>query len=77
MDPIGQMLDALGVEADLNEGDLVSSAVVVCSVLTEGERQPRLLIATSDGMSTIEEAGLLRIAERIASAGFDSCEDDE
>lgn len=64
---IGGLLDSLGVRAQLDDGDLVSSAVVVMSVLVDGESNPRLTIANSDGMSWIEQAGLLRLAERICS----------
>lgn len=67
MQTIGQNLDALGIEADLADGDLVSSAVVVLSVLVPGDPNPRLTICNSDGMSWIEQAGLLRLAERICS----------
>lgn len=66
-EPIGNLLDSLGVEIELEQGDLVSSAVVVCSVLVDGDSNPRLTIANSDGMSWVEQAGLLRLAERICS----------
>ena len=65
--PIGEILDQLGIEAPLDEGDLICSAVVVLSILVEGDPHPRLTIANSDGMGWIEQAGLLRLAERIAS----------
>lgn len=67
MASLGNLLDSLGVQADLDSGDLVSSAIVVMAVLVEGESNPRLTIANSDGMSWIEQAGLLRLAERICS----------
>lgn len=67
MNPIGDILDRLGVEADLEPSDLVSSAVVIMAVLVEGESNPRLTISNSHGMSWIEQAGLLRLAERICS----------
>lgn len=67
MQPIGNLLDSLGVQAEINDGDLVSSAIVVMSVLVEGDQNPRLTIANSDGMSWIEQAGLMRLAERICS----------
>lgn len=67
MASIGQLLDSLGVEAEIESSDLVASAVVVMSVLVDGDSNPRLTIANSDGMSWIEQAGLLRLAERICS----------
>lgn len=65
--PIGDLLDSLGVTADLNDGDLVASAVVVLSILSEGVATPQLCMCSSDGMGWIEQAGLLRLAERICS----------
>lgn len=64
---LGNVLDNLGVTCDLEPTDLVCSAVVVLSVLVEGEHNPRLTIANSDGISWVEQAGLLRLAERITS----------
>jgi hypothetical protein len=67
MKPAGEALDRLGVQLDLTDDDLPASAVVVMSVLVEGDSNPRLVMATSEGMGWIEQAGLLRLAERIAS----------
>ena len=67
MKPLGQILDNLGVTADLDDDDLIASAVVVMSILVPGDNAPRLTIANNDGMSWIEQAGLLRLAERICS----------
>jgi hypothetical protein len=64
---IGGTATHLGVTADLDESDLVCSMIVVMSVLVEGESNPRLTIANSEGMTWIEQAGLLRLAERICS----------
>lgn len=67
MAAIGDILDQLGVDADIDPEDLVSSAVVVLSVLVPGSDHPRLAIANSEGISWIQQAGLLRLAERICS----------
>ena len=67
MEPIGNLLDSLGVVADIEPDDLVTAAVVVLSVLVPGENNPRLTIANSDGIGWITQAGLLRLAERITS----------
>jgi hypothetical protein len=65
--PIGALLDALGVSVDLDDTDLMASAVVVMSVLVEDDDNPRLIIASSEGLGWIQQAGLLRLAERICS----------
>ena len=64
---IGSTLDAMGVTARLGEGDLISSAIVVFSVLVPGEPHPRLSMATTEGLGWIEQTGMLRLAERISS----------
>lgn len=75
METIGDLLNRLGVRADIGHEDLVSSAVVVMSMLVPNERSPRLLIASSEGISWIEQPGLPRLAERICSDPV--AEDDE
>lgn len=67
MQNLGELLDSLGVEANLDDGDLIASAVVVLSILTPDSNHPRLAIVNSDGMTWIQQAGLLRLAERICS----------
>ena len=64
---IGDTLDAMGMRLDLDDGDLISSAVLVAAILVPGDDNPRLTIASTDGMSWINQAGLLRLAERITS----------
>lgn len=64
---IGPLLDKLGIQADMDDDDLVSSAVVVLSILVAGDNNPRLCIASNEGISWIEQAGMLRLAERIVS----------
>jgi hypothetical protein len=64
---VGDVLDNLGVRVELDDTDLVSSAVVVMSVMVEGDDNPRLMIASSEGLGWIQQAGLLRLAERICS----------
>lgn len=64
---IGDALNRLGVVCDLEPTDLICSAVVVLSILEEGDSNPRLTIANSEGISWVEQSGLLRIAERITS----------
>lgn len=62
--PIGNLLDALGVTHDPDEGDLITDAVVVLKVIdTDGV--VALRTTHSDGMSWIERIGMLRVAEHI------------
>jgi hypothetical protein len=71
MSDLAARLDAIGVDAELDAEDLLVSAVCVLSVLVPGDNRPRLVLANSEGLSWIEQAGLLRLAERICSGPVD------
>lgn len=62
--PIGPVIDGLGCEPILEEGDLVDAAVVVLKVV-EPNGDVRLSVCWSEGMSWIERLGMLRAAERV------------
>lgn len=62
--PIGQILDGLGTTINLDEGDLVASAFVIAKVI-ESDGDVSLAIASSDGLSWIEQNGLLASAQQI------------
>ena len=65
--PVGERLDQLGVAVDLEDGALVASAVVVLTYYAPDDSRPHLALAVSDGLGWIEQAGMLRLAERISS----------
>ena len=59
--PIGDVLNALGITADIGPDTLVAGAVVVLkTVLPDGTT--RLSICHSDGLGWIERAGMLHLA---------------
>lgn len=60
--PIGNVIDALGVTATLDDGELVAGALVLLKII-ETDGSTRLSCAYSDGLGWIERAGMLRIAE--------------
>ena len=62
--PLGQMLDALGVTPSPAPGEMCSDAVVVMKVVDD-EGRVSMRVAWSEGMSWIERVGLLRCAERV------------
>lgn len=64
--PIGPILDGLGTTIDLDEGDLVASAFVIAKVV-EPNGEVSLAIASSEGLSWIEQNGLLTSAQQIVS----------
>lgn len=62
--PIGPILDGLGTVIDLDEGDLVASAFVIAKIV-ESNGDVSLAIASSEGLSWIEQNGLLSSAQQI------------
>ena len=62
--PIGDILDGLGIVATVEPGTLVASAIVILkTVLPDG--QTRLSVAYSDGLGWIERAGMLHVAASV------------
>jgi hypothetical protein len=64
--PIGPILDGLGTTIDLDDGDLVASAFVIAKVI-DRDGDVALTLASSDGLSWIEQNGLLASAQQIVS----------
>lgn len=62
--PIGPVLDGLGTLVDLDEGDLVASAFVILKVVDK-DGDVALSICSSEGLSWIEQNGLLFSAQQI------------
>ena len=64
--PIGPVLDGLGVTIDLDGGDLVESAVVIAKVhLADGSVS--VALSDSTGLSWIDQLGLLAAAQQIVN----------
>lgn len=68
--PAGPVLDGLGVTLELEAGDLVASALVLAKVVT-ANGQTQLLIADSEGMSWLDQLGLVAAADAIIRTGAD------
>lgn len=64
--PIGDVIDGLGIEASVQDGELVAGAIVLLKVI-DSDGGTRLSIATSDGLGWIERCGMLRVAEQVES----------
>jgi hypothetical protein len=60
--PIGDVLDGIGIEATLGDGELVAGAIVLLKVI-DVDGDVRLSLASSDGLSWIERAGMIHVAE--------------
>ncbi|GAA3153631.1 hypothetical protein ACFQ0X_43630 [Streptomyces rectiviolaceus] len=66
--PIGPILDGLGVSLEVDDGDLIASAVVILKVLDK-DGDAALALATSEGLSWIDQNGLLASAQQIVNQG--------
>lgn len=62
---VGDIADALGVELNLYEDDMVTDVLVLAKVV-EADGSVRLSYCASDGMSWIERIGLLSAATKMA-----------
>lgn len=73
---IGQLLDTLGVTADLDDGDLVTDALAILKVL-QPDGSIALSIGATDTRDWINQAGLLRSAIDISEGRIRRDEDDD
>jgi hypothetical protein len=64
--PIGPILDGLGTRIELDDGDLVSAAFVIAKVV-DADGDVSLALASSEGLSWIDQNGLLTSAQQILS----------
>lgn len=66
---IGQLIDNLGVEADLDEGDLVAGAFVILKVV-KADGTVSLANARSEGLDWITRLGMVTAAAAIENSGY-------
>lgn len=64
--PAGSLVDSLGIKTHLDEGDLVAGGCLLLKVV-EPSGNTRLSVWWSDGISWLEKAGIMRVAERSES----------
>jgi hypothetical protein len=72
---VGDLVDGLGVTADLGEGVLVSDVVVLMECV-HPDGTVSLLMAQSDRMSWIKKVGMLTAATAIENDGYRNMGDD-
>jgi len=63
-EPIGTLVDALGVELTMSDGDLVSGAVLILKVV-DADGQVVQRVGWSDGISWIERRGMIEVARDV------------
>ncbi|MFD6149362.1 hypothetical protein [Streptomyces sp. NPDC060243] len=65
--PAGPILDGLGHTFDLDDGDFVVSALVIAKIVGP-DGDVSLTLSTSDGLSWIDQNGLLASAQQIVNS---------
>ena len=75
-EPIGELIDARGVTADMDSDDLVTDIVVLMKV-TDAEGNTGLILETSTNLDWITQIGMVDAAKTIIGAGTRYPDDDE
>lgn len=65
--PAGPIVDGLGITLDLDEGSLVSDAILIAKVINP-EGEPGIAISESEALDWITQYALIKAAERIIDA---------
>jgi hypothetical protein len=73
---IGQLLDALGVTVDLDEGDMVVDAHVLLK-LVKDDGTVSLVKAVSESLDWITLVGMLTAALHVENNGYANSRDDD
>ncbi|MEU2780546.1 hypothetical protein [Streptomyces sp. NPDC007110] len=66
---IGQLIDSLGVQVDLEEGDLPTDAFVILKIV-KADGTVSLASARSEGLDWITRLGMLTAAQAIENSGY-------
>lgn len=64
--PIGPVLDGLGVTMSLDDGDLIESALVLAKHV-DSDGIVSVTLASSEGMSWLEQLGLIAAAQQVVN----------
>lgn len=72
---IGQLLDSLNVTADLDDGDLVTDALVILKIL-QPDGSIAMSIGSTDTRDWVNQTGLLRAAVDYSESHYRRSDDD-
>lgn len=75
-EPIGNLLDSLGVDLDLDDGELVAGAVVLLKTVDE-DGEVGLRIRWSDHLGYLERIGMLTAGRIVETDNLGNTEDGE
>lgn len=74
--PIGQLLDTLGVTVDIDEGDMATDAVVILKVV-KADGSVSLAKGGSESLDWITALGMLTAVQSIENSGYVDVADDD
>lgn len=74
--PIGQIIDALGVKGDLDEGDLPTDAFVILKIV-KGDGSVSLVHRRSESLDWITALGMITAAQNIENSGYTDASTDD
>ncbi|WP_435246357.1 hypothetical protein [Streptomyces sp. NRRL F-5630] len=75
-DKIGQLLDSLGVTADLDDGDMPVDAHVLLKVI-KADGTVTLVKAVSESLDWLSAVGMLTAALHIENNGYTAARDED
>lgn len=75
-EPIGQILDALGVTLDLDEGDMAVDAHVLVKIV-KADGSVSLVKAVSESLDWITLVGMLTAALHVENNGYANSREDD
>lgn len=75
-EPMGNLLDSLGLDLDLDDGELVAGALVLLKTVDE-DGEVGLRVRWSDGLGYLERIGMLHAGQVIETTNLGSTEDGE
>ncbi|SES03503.1 hypothetical protein [Streptomyces qinglanensis] len=73
---IGQMLDAIGLVADLDEGDMAMDAIVILKVI-KADGSVHLVKGRSDAVDWITALGMVTAAQAVENSGYSLADEDD
>ena len=74
--PVGQILDALGVKVDLDEGDLPTDAYVILKIV-KADGTVSMSNARSEALDWITRLGMITAAQQIENSGYTEASPDD
>ncbi|MBQ1163490.1 hypothetical protein KBZ21_36460, partial [Streptomyces sp. A73] len=73
---VGQMLDAIGLTADIDEGDMAMDAIVILTVI-KADGSVHLEKGRSDAVDWVTALGMVTAAQAVENRGYSLADEDD